>query len=141
METTKLRVSLALQQLCYSRTCVADTAPATGDAEMNKIQPCLTGSHREGLDTGEGIYRQASGFVALRSGSLLGNGASSLRENQEDLFLAVVSQGCRDKGPNTWWIETTEMYSFLPLESRKPELLLARAHPPSLGKNSSQLGG
>ena len=40
---------------------------------------------------------------------------------QEDLFLSVVSQGCRDKGPYTWWIETTEMYSLLPLESRKPE--------------------
>ena len=114
------------------RTCVADAAPATGDAEMSKMQPCLTGSQSRGFRHGGGaVTDRPSGFAALRSGSLLGNGASSLRANQEDLFLAVVSQGCCDQGPNTWWIETTEMYSLLPLESRKPESSCWPEHTPS----------
>ena len=67
------------------------TAPATADAE-SKIQPHLTGSQSRGFRHGGGAFTdRPSEFAALRSGSLLGDGASSLRVIQEDLFLAVVS--------------------------------------------------
>lgn len=51
---------------------------------------------------------------------------SSLKQNNKKYLPLLVSQGCHNKVPQSWGLETTEIYSIMVLDSRNVKLGVGR---------------